>query len=332
MRVIKMENMIATLKRECHLLKNSTGDSRKIKGKNMNDTGTLKRQCYHLKWSHGDITPEVIAKCGFIQLDRTTAKGDTGNQMFQIASLYGIAHSLDMIPVINDNLPLLKFYDLPNVIKISLTNTIQCPNETTWQRYTRCERSMSRIVNMTLTGYRQSWKYFKLIETDIAKIFRQQFKGHPVYNAEQFFGTLPINFVNIGIHVRRTDKLRDMIKIGHATAGADYYEAAMTFFKAFFNKINFIVMTDDMDWVKKNLVGDNIYYSPFTNKTDDLALMSRCQHMILTYGSFGWWGAYMANGTTVHFDRWYKTPRRINPIQDHDFYTIGSFIIGTVDV
>ena len=36
----------------------------------------------------------------------------------------------------------------------------------------------------------------------------------------------------------------------------------------------------------------------------DLAIMSMMEHMIMTTGTYGWWGAWLANGRTVYYQKW----------------------------
>ncbi|ELT91392.1 hypothetical protein CAPTEDRAFT_40726, partial [Capitella teleta] len=36
----------------------------------------------------------------------------------------------------------------------------------------------------------------------------------------------------------------------------------------------------------------------------DLAILSMSEHVIITTGSFGWWGAWLANGTTIYYSDW----------------------------
>ncbi|KAL4229958.1 hypothetical protein ACF0H5_010349 [Mactra antiquata] len=102
----------------------------------------------------------------------------------------------------------------------------------------------------------------------------------------------------------------------------------MAFYKLYYDNINFIAMSDDIEWVKENLVADNIFYSPFKNKTDDLALMTKCQHMIIAYSTFGWWGSWMANGTTVFYDTDGKNKTRLGQVGDNsDYFTPRTFLI-----
>ena len=65
----------------------------------------------------------------------------------------------------------------------------------------------------------------------------------------------------------------------------------------------FLYVSDDMDWGRENLSAEGSLYFVGCgngNKTDcvgrDLAVLSSCNHTILTHGSFGHWAAYLAGG------------------------------------
>ena len=44
-----------------------------------------------------------------------------------------------------------------------------------------------------------------------------------------------------------------------------------------------------------------VVYSPGGSSEQDLALLSYCNHTIMTVGTFGWWAGYLAGGITVYY-------------------------------
>ena len=44
----------------------------------------------------------------------------------------------------------------------------------------------------------------------------------------------------------------------------------------------------------------NITFSVNHNTGQDLALLASCDHTVMTTGTFSWWAAWLANGTTVY--------------------------------
>jgi hypothetical protein len=60
-----------------------------------------------------------------------------------------------------------------------------------------------------------------------------------------------------------------------------------------FKNSSFIFISDDMEWVKNNFKGDNIFYSPLKDAILDLTLMTVCNNIIIANSTFSWWGAYL---------------------------------------
>jgi len=50
----------------------------------------------------------------------------------------------------------------------------------------------------------------------------------------------------------------------------------------------------------------NIAYAVDHTAGEDMAIMAACDHAIMSTGSFGWWGAWLANGTTIYYGGWPK--------------------------
>ncbi|XP_060556200.1 uncharacterized protein LOC132716883 [Ruditapes philippinarum] len=50
-----------------------------------------------------------------------------------------------------------------------------------------------------------------------------------------------------------------------------------------------------------NSTRTNVPVSPFVNAGDDMALKTLCDHVIVTAGTFGWWGAWLSGGITVYY-------------------------------
>jgi galactoside 2-L-fucosyltransferase 1/2 len=103
-------------------------------------------------------------------------------------------------------------------------------------------------------------------------------------------------------------------------------------------RIQFIVATDDIDWVRSNLRLSSVAadiasrsstWSQFTSavgtKIDvdlsysvghqpgfDLLMLSMCDAVVMTTGSFGWWSAWLGNKTTIYYRGW---PRKDSPLE-----------------
>lgn len=123
--------------------------------------------------------------------------------------------------------------------------------------------------------------------------------------------------VVVGVHSRRTDHLSYQVEKGKVPLKAGYFLMAMDIFREHFGegKVVFVFISDDIEWGKaalapRNRAGDLFFASSPNNHADnssighDLALMSLCDHAILSYGTFSYWGGYLTNGsviTPLHF-------------------------------
>ena len=106
---------------------------------------------------------------------------------------------------------------------------------------------------------------------------------------------------SVAIHARRGDALGTnsyCYKYG-------YFKRAVRYIKKTVNQPLFIFFTDpgSMDWIRQNLsvFGLSNHYDHLLfvtwnkgkNSYRDMQLMSYCKHNIITFSSFGWWGAFL---------------------------------------
>ena len=227
--------------------------------------------------------------------------GRLGNLLFQCASAFGIAHTLRYHFCIQPSHPLNNYFNInhtcgPNIINMKTFDEMQCRKES-W-RYNKSYLS----YNLTTSGYLQSWKYFDNNSKEIRNIL--SFKPNFLRKAQEFLTFLKKcseNMSIIGVHVRRGDFLTDVYtKMGYTAANMEYITRAMSFYRHKAGSPVFVVASDDINWCKDNIKGPDIRYSNFTEPADDLALLSLCDHAIITGGSFGWWSGWLCGGTVVY--------------------------------
>ncbi|XP_074641145.1 galactoside 2-alpha-L-fucosyltransferase Sec1-like [Tubulanus polymorphus] len=195
-----------------------------------------------------------------------------------------------------------------------------------------------RGYSYQLTGYYQSWKYFSHIESDIRKqfTFRMdiQNKAHSylrsvkrIYNAKH---KRPMNssVTFIGVHVRRGDIVNNIFYRykGYVAAEAPYLLSAMNRMTTKFENALFIVCSDDTDWCEQNLNVRDVFFSPTKNPSVDLAILSSCNHSIITTGSFGWWSAWLARGETIYYKNWPRPNTELFDEVNHTDYFPATWI------
>lgn len=162
--------------------------------------------------------------------------------------------------------------------------------------------------NVKLSGYFQSAKYFSHCKQDIVEYFTNG------WNRKQ------IN--KVSIHVRRGDYCNIEC---HPVVSINYLSKAIQLFKdKGFTDNDFLVFTDDKNWCRSNLP----YEIADGNELEDMELMSRCEHHIISNSSFSWWSAFLG----VNKDRivvapklWFSGSKK--DINTNDLYCSGWIVI-----
>ena len=225
--------------------------------------------------------------------------GRLGNQMFQYASLRGIAAARGYdfgIPPSDfsdewRNHQLFEVFDLPHLpqsnirfldsgyapvvqekeFTFDVALLQQCPNE------------------VSLWGFFQSEKYFKHIEASIKEDFT--FRDEILNPCKEMIGDNKY----LSLHIRRTDYLTN--SENHHNLGLDYYEEALSHFPDW----DVVIFSDDPEWCKKQKLfqGDRFLISESGDNKVDLCLMTLCKAHIIANSSFSWWGAWLADSEKV---------------------------------
>jgi len=89
------------------------------------------------------------------------------------------------------------------------------------------------------------------------------------------------------IHVRRGDYLN--LPKAYTHLGMDYYLQAMDIIKS----ERYLIFSDDINWCKRNFVGQQFVFAENNVAPIDLFLQSSCEHNIIANSSFSWWAAYL---------------------------------------
>ncbi len=248
--------------------------------------------------------------------------GRLGNLMFAYASMCGIAARNYMIPTLDYNNILFNYFNI--TARPLHDRKISWPvyTETAPYKYSQDSELLNYNLDLQMYGFFQSWKYFEDIKGNIRKQFtftdiilqsaisflrevREAHFPHKQY-AEQI-ASEPLRLV--GIHVRRGDLLEwDNQDMGYSVATASYLDNAMSFFEAKYPHLIFIVCSDDIPWSRvfvRQKVAPVVFSETFS-AIQDMAVLSLCNHSIITVGSFGWWSAWLAGGTTLYFNQFPK--------------------------
>lgn len=243
-------------------------------------------------------------------------QGGLGNQLFQIATTlsFGWDNNIDSVFNLNiHNLPLQGnkaitykdiFYRHLELTDENLLNKCKIYTEPNFH-YDEIPVYVSK-EDYILYGYFQTEKYFIKYRNKILDYFKptEEIKEY----LKKYDSLLEGN--TCSVHVRRGDYLR--FPNDHPTLSNDYYNNS---FKNMKKGTKFIVFSDDINWCKENLKGDNLTYIDEKDDYINLLLMSLCKHNIIANSSFSWWGAWLnknKNKTVIAPKEWFGVNKNLN--------------------
>lgn len=261
--------------------------------------------------------------------------GRLGNLMFQYASAFGIAKQTNRTFLVSEH----------DVIPQVFNTSAQTVPDKQYCKlaYNKLEKyhcafdpnvaNFSKLYpKVKLYQYLQSWKYFASVTNEVRKEFK--FNEDITKQAEGVFNDAAKttrfyrnHSTYIGLHIRRGDMFLAQIKSrkqapGYNLAPMGYIEKAMSYFRSHYERVTFVICSDDIRWAVWQLGRyQQILNLVFIHKEPeiDLAVLGLCNHTIMTTGTFGWWGAWLAGGTTVYYKHYVKEDSAIRKQFSADF-------------
>tara|TARA_R100000008_G_scaffold64141_1_gene41249 strand:- start:47 stop:808 length:762 start_codon:yes stop_codon:yes gene_type:complete len=212
--------------------------------------------------------------------------GGLGNYMFQIAAGYTLAKKNDDEFSVDFDLA-VQIHKNINNYKENILRKVK--NEKSNVKYYYQENNFTYeklpyVKNLLLKGYFQSEKYLdRELILDLYSIDSKSYE-----HITNYYLPLLDKNTSVSLHVRRGDYLDKVDR--HPPTELSYCENAMNHYGS---NYNFLVMSDDIEWCKKNITGDNVVFIEGEYDYIDLWLMSLCQHNIITNSSFSWWGSWL---------------------------------------
>ena len=220
--------------------------------------------------------------------------GRLANQMFQYASLKGIAkhHGYDYMisyhpDAVDDGIGNMLRTELFDSFDLKVrTGILKAPVIRERQHNFDQELFDTCPDNVVLQGFFQTEKYFKNIEDEIRKDFI--FKSQILEPCKEMMRQM--NFP-IALHIRRGDYVNNIDN--HPLCTLEYYENAL---KHFDDNRQVIIFSDDPTWCKEQELfsDDRFMISENEDNRIDLCLMSLCSDFIIANSSFSWWGAWLS--------------------------------------
>jgi len=166
------------------------------------------------------------------------------------------------------------------------------------------ETEQLRAFNHSLVGYLQSWKYFHHVEDQLR--LDLTFQTAILDRAKRFMeASMPPDwrgrdFLKVVIHIRREEFSSPKFRTrGWSAPEPDYFSRSMAYYSACHPRVLFVVLSTDMRWCRRNVVGDHVVYSTGKTPIEDMAIASLCDHAIITVGTYGWWAGWFTGGVVV---------------------------------
>ena len=230
-------------------------------------------------------------------------RGAIGNQMFEYASLRGIAARANQgwkIPrpgTSSNYYNLFDFFKMESVTEDNFIRNEVYPSVRI-KKLVFDSSLFSIKGNFDLDDYLASWKYFDHIKDLIIQDF--EFKDIIIDIPKEPY---------IFLHVRRTDYLKTTVSQRIPPLPLNYYTKALEYFPT---DIQVRIFSDDLDWCKDNFKADrfiinssNDYYEEplqlkstgeyvqYAHPLKDFQYMVNAVGAIIANSTFSWWGAYL---------------------------------------
>ena len=250
-----------------------------------------------------------------------TFYGRLGNHVFEYASISGIATLNNLTTLLAYDDDLAQYFEVPSAVKIRSRKICE---SFVYLKSNHCcvfEPSFMKLKpneNYKIGTFLQSWKYFAHAQEHVRQelTFKKPIRDFAKEIVESFrrqhasvHGIGSQKPVVVGVHLRRGDLLAEehVKRNAVVVAPPHYIHNAVDFILAKFKNAIFLVCSDSMDYAKEVMKYRNITTKFVHNApVQDLATLSSCDHVICTFGSFGWWSGFLSRGVVVYF----KSPFR----------------------
>lgn len=226
-------------------------------------------------------------------------RGDSGNQMFQIACAVAAAKRSNAKLVLPTILKTLPIYELLDLQSIELQD-LQV------DKYYREQENYEHItipadgLTYDIRGYRQATKYFA--DTDIRQLFTPK-----AVLLEKMRAILPPEY--IAVHIRRGDYVKTIHKVPllreFRRCQLAYYQAAIKVLRKDYPSCPVLICTDSPQWVQPLLkdLDDKAVLAPIPSdikpKFADFCTLYLATSIVISNSTYSWWAAYLNNKRSI---------------------------------
>lgn len=173
-----------------------------------------------------------------------------------------------------------------------------------------------------LSGYFQSYKYYRDHEDFIRSLFR--FPKEELKDRYRTILEATRNTNSVSVHIRRGDYINDAsIQRIHGNCDKNYYLKAIQLICEKVENPKFYFFSDEPEWVEKEF-WDLTHHSEFIDSRKeqswvDMFLMSECKHHIIANSSYSWWAAWLnrsRNKTVIAPKNWFALEKLNKEAED----------------
>ena len=194
-----------------------------------------------------------------------------------------------------------------------------------------------------LHSHLQSWKYFRLGPGEE----ELRLKGDVILSARRRLESLAPGHERVAVHLRVMDASGPQHLYNYP--GALYFQKAFQHFRRKYDNVKFLVFSDNPNWcrrqsllasedvhivegaaeIDKRLIGrwESAPKNASSASNGDLALMSACEGVILSVGTFGWWAGHFSHqggGDVVYFkDSFNRAVASEDVAREEDYFPPG---------
>ena len=226
-------------------------------------------------------------------------QGHLGNQLFQYASVVGIAAANHMQACVDGAASALGAH-FENVEKCARPRPTVVVGER--GRFAEHQQFEFPPAGAVLEGYLQSYKYFAsraplALEASIRATA-----------SAALLELAPGGVPTVGVHVRRGDIAQKQAFYFVRLPGAPYFERVLAHFRSAHPGAVFVVTSDDPAWCSQQpfFAAADVRVLPRGRaQIADMALLAACDHHVVSAGTFGWWAAFLGaqtGGEVVYYD------------------------------
>lgn len=243
--------------------------------------------------------------------------GRLGNQMFQYATLFSIGLTRGFEIGIPKDTKISKVFDLKHANLLDSMSVDKIYKE----RDFSFDASIFAIPDCCdINGYFQSGFYFNACKEAIFKEFKfkSDIEEKASHNLQEYPGK---NLCTL--HIRRGDY--KTLSHYHTNLGSDYYKSAINIIMNSVSSPHFLVFSDEPEWCKREIIGDNFSVVDLKDDAVELCMMSKCKLHVISNSSYSWWGAYLSNSPAVVAPKnWFgpQGPQNFNSIYENEWVRV----------